>query len=170
MRLKDILVEKRSEILNAWSDMIMDTYPPDAAVFYKTEKDRFLNPVGYIVNEGIGHIYDRFLNGGSAETLAYAIDRIIRVMAVQDIPPSKAVSFVFMLKKVLKDLIGIDTTNNVIIQELNDLYDRIEETALVAFDVYMGCREDISRIRMDEIRQQGYGATMNPHILKRRRG
>lgn len=170
MGLKDILMKKRSDILGAWFNMVMDTYPPDAAAFYKTERDRFLNPIGYIVNEGLSLIYDGLIGGSETEDFTYNLERIIRVMAVQDCPPSRAISFVFLLKKILKEVIRGDNAKAISIEELDGLYDRIDGIALFSFDLYMGCREDINRIRMDEIRQQKEWAIKNLDILERRKG
>ncbi|MCX8110993.1 MAG: RsbRD N-terminal domain-containing protein [Syntrophorhabdaceae bacterium] len=170
MDLREVLLEKRSDILSMWSNMIMDQYPPDAAVFYKTEKDRFLNPLGYIVNEGLESIYDWLLGEGKNEDFRYATDRIMRVMAVQDISPSKAISLVFMLKKILKEAVKGDSTKGILDEELNGLYEKIDEIALVLFDMYMGCREDIHRIRMGEMRKQNHRMMKNIDVLNKRKG
>lgn len=170
MGLKDILMKKRSDILNTWFNMVMDTYPQDAAAFYKTERDKFLNPIGYIVNEGLGLIYDGLIGGSGTEDFTYNLERIIRVMAVQDLPPSQAISFVFMLKRILKEVIRKDNAKAISIEELDDLYDRIDRVALFSFDLYMGCREDINRIRIGEIRQQKEWAIKNLDTLERRKG
>jgi len=46
MHLTDLIKAKRLDILNAWLNLIVSTYPEDARGFLKNQKNRFANPVG----------------------------------------------------------------------------------------------------------------------------
>lgn len=46
MNLQNLLIEKRSVILDKWLDLILEGYQKRGQIFFKKEKDRFLNPVG----------------------------------------------------------------------------------------------------------------------------
>ena len=120
---------------------IIEGYPEETGKFLRSKKDRFANPVGAGLREGLAELLDGIFNGVEPDELTSALDRVIRVRAVQDFEPSAAVSFVFDLKRLLVD--GIR-------QEMG-------HRGLCAFDVYMRCREDMWRIRAREIRNQSVG-------------
>src|SRR4030042_2596299 len=98
MKLKELLHKKRSAILKKWFDIIVETYPAETALFLKNKKNRFANPVGSIIFEGIENIFDEILQGINSERVYPFLDNIIRVRAVQDFLPSQATSFIFLLK------------------------------------------------------------------------
>lgn len=64
--------------------------------------------------------------------IALALDAIIRIRAVQDLTPSQAVEFLFLLKPIMRELAPE--------QDQVRLADRIDRLALMAFDKYMQCR------------------------------
>jgi hypothetical protein len=74
------------------------------------------------------------------ERIAPALDALIRIRAVQDLTASQAVGFVFLLKPILRELAPVDDSLN----------DRIDRLALMAFDKYMQCREQLADIRVNE--------------------
>jgi hypothetical protein len=144
--------ERRDEILERWIDDIIEGYPEETAKFLRSKKDRFANPVGAGLREGFAELLDGVFNGVEPGELTSALDRVIRVRAVQEFSPSAAVGFVFNLRDLLRALAaeGVDSS-------LDALDHRIERLALCAFDVYMRCREDMWRIRAQEIRNQSVG-------------
>ena len=79
-----------------------------------------------------------------------ALDSIIRIRAVQNFTPSQATAFVFLLKQVIRDELQPDIQRERLSNEFLAFEARIDAMALSAFDVYMKCREEIHRIRMNE--------------------
>ncbi len=115
--------------------------------FITSEKDRFLNPIGNVISEGIDVIFDFLVDEKDKDIAINALEGIIRIMALQDIMPSKAVSWVFDLKEILKKKLEKD---DVYSQELYAIFYKIDTLMLMAFDIYMQCKEDINRIRIKE--------------------
>lgn len=152
--LEETLKDKRSEIIERWFELITDNYHEDTAQFLKNEKDRFLNPVGYITFEGISEIFDGLSESIVCESTVKAIDDIIRVRAVQGFRPSQAIEFIFLLKRVLKEVLDRQIPLDDDRDELQGLEARIDRMALIAFDIYMGCREQINNIRKNELRAE----------------
>jgi hypothetical protein len=144
--------EHRKEILKRWTDRVFDGYPEETAKFLRSNSDPFANPVAAGLREGLGEILDGVLRGVEPHELASALDRVIRVRAVQEFEPSVAVSFVFDLKNLLRKT-GLESADG----SMDELDRRIERLGLYAFDVYMRCREDMWRIRAQEIRNQSVG-------------
>ena len=82
------------------------TYPIDTSGFLKTTKDRFANPVGGAVSDGLGSMFDELLNDMDRETLIPNIEPMIKIRAVQNFSPSQAVSFIFSLKKIVRETLS----------------------------------------------------------------
>src|SRR3989304_9955936 len=149
-----ILVQHKDAILKRWSDLVMDTYPADTAQFFKREKDRFANPVGAAIAEEIGGIYEEILAGPDCQKLSAPLDRIIRIRAVQEFSPSDALSFIFLLKKAVRaETTGL-TLDLAAMRQLMEFETKVDRAALLGFEIYMGCREQISRIKANEIRNR----------------
>jgi len=149
------IAEHQDEILKRWVEHTIEDYPEETAKFLRSKTDRFANPVGAGLREGLAELLDGIIRGVEPEELSSALDRVIRVRAVQEFAPSAAVSFVFDLKGILREVVG-DT--NVEANGSLDLIDqRIELLGMCAFDVYMRCREQMWSIRAQEIRNQSVG-------------
>ncbi len=149
------IAEHRDEILGRWIEGVIKGYPEETAKFLRSKKDRFANPVGASLREGLAELLDGIIRGVEPEDLSTALDRVIRVRAVQEFAPSAAVSFVFDLKGLLREVVGdTEAEANGSLERMNQ---RIELLGMCAFDVYMRCREQMWSIRAQEIRNQSVG-------------
>ena len=153
MKLKDLLSERKTAIVKKWFDLILQDYPADATHFFKGQKNRFANPVGHTISQGIGELFDELVNGPDSDKLYSSLDDIIRIKAVQDFSPSQALSFIFLLKKVIREEMEKEIRENQLSDELRSLESGIDKMALLAFDIYMKCRERIYEIKADEVRR-----------------
>ncbi len=153
MDLLTLLEQKREAILDKWFDLIISTYPSDAKEFLANQKDRFQNPLGYAISTGIKSIYDQVLSGFDAGKLTEALDGIVRIRSVQEFKPSEAIFFVFQLKTAIRETLSGhgDGANDV---QLADIDAKIDEIALVAFDNYTQCREQLHDIKTNEIKKR----------------
>jgi hypothetical protein len=145
---------KSASILGKWSQLILDTYPPDTAKFLQQEKDRFINPVGCIISQEIKTIYDELLHGMNPEKLTASLDEIIRIRTVQDFSPSRAIGFIFLLKQAVRETLGSEVAGNRFCTELLNFESRVDRLALLSFDIYMKCREKVCEIRVNEVAAQ----------------
>ncbi len=148
--LVELLSRKKKAILKRWSDLILDTYPPDTSRFLKAEKDRFHNPVGHSVIGETEALYDELLGEMNPDRIRISLDKIIRIRAVQDFSPSKAVAFVLLLKEALREELKSEITGGRVPEDLLELESRIDRVVLSAFDLYMECREKIFEIKTRE--------------------
>jgi hypothetical protein len=156
MKLADLLTQKRSPIVKKWSDVILRTYPEQSQSFLRKQKDRFANPLGRSILEGIESIYDELLGEADSDKLSLFLDNIIRVRAVQDFTPSKAVGFIFGLKKIIKEELEGEILQHGMSDEWAAFESRLDGLALLCFDVYSECRQKISDIRVNEVRNQSH--------------
>ena len=89
------------------------------------------------------------------ERLCSHLEEIIKIRAVQEFTPAKAVSFVFLLKDAIRAQLGDDAKDPRAREELRAIDTRVDQLALFAFDVYVMCREKVFSLRLNEIRK-GY--------------
>ena len=154
--LENLLRQKMATILKKWFDMILGTYSPDTSRFLKQEKNQFANPVGNTILLEIENIYEELLHGTDSEKLSCFLGRIIKIRAIQDFYPSQAVAFIFLLKKVIRNELEDEIRENRLFEDLLKFEDRIDRLAMLAFDAYMQCRENIYQIRVNEIKNRTF--------------
>ncbi len=152
--LKEFLTKKRDSILGKWFDLILKSYHPDVSKFLKKERDRFNNPVGHNIFQNINRIYDDLLNDTDGERIAVCLDNIIRIRSVQDFSAREAVAFIFQLKKIIREELGSENRGDKILKEILEFEREIDELALLAFQIYMRCREELFEIRAKELRNR----------------
>ena len=142
--------EKQVAILDRWRELILSSYPADAAGFFRREKDRFANPVGEAVRRHSAVLLDGILADTPPHdpAIAEALDGLVRIRAVQDFTPAQAVAFVFQLKQALREALPEGGGAPV------ELELRVDRLALAAFDHYARCREQIYDIKVREIRNR----------------
>jgi hypothetical protein len=149
MNLKALFAPKKKAIIQKWTDGVLDVY--GAPEFFKTQKDRFANPVGVTVSEGIQDLYRILFEGGELGEAAKPLENIIKIRAVQDLTPSQAVSFIYLLKNIAREELGGEKEKVEFLESLAALDVRIDQLALMAFDFYMECRERLHQIRVKEV-------------------
>jgi hypothetical protein len=157
INLKKKLVEQKSAILKKWFNAVADTYPDSTAGFLKKQKAQFTNPVGYTLAEGLDGLYESLLQGMIPDTVSTFLDGIVRIRAVQEFTPSEAVAFIFHLKKIVRQELGSEFTQQQrIIEELAAFDSAIDDLALFSFDIYMKCREKIYELKANEARNMTF--------------
>lgn len=161
MNLKDLLLEKKSNILRKWFDVITECYPADTSNFLKKQKNQFANPVGYTISQSIDSLFNEILSGVDSEKVYPYLNDIIKIKAVQDSSPSQAISFIFLFKKVIREVLESDIRKNMLLEELMSFETQIDKLALLSFEIYMQCRERIFELRVNEIKN------MTSRLLKR---
>lgn len=153
MSLEKRLAERRDDLVEKWITRIYGTYPPETQKVWRANKDRFGNPVGCAITETAGALYDHLLAWDDAEAIKASMERLVRVRAVQDFSPSQAVGFVFVFKKLLREefLETLDAEGRL--PELLAMEARVDNLALMAFDLYNSAREQVFRMRVDEVKR-----------------
>ena len=153
--LSDELAKHRDAILDRWFEDVINGYPDETGKFLKEQSDPFANPVGAGLHQGLSGILDGLVGPVDPEQLEAALDLVIRVRAVQEFSPGDAVGFVSGLKKIVRETLR--DGRNVDHEEWADFDHSIDDLGLLAFDVYMKCREQMWAIRAKEIRTQSLG-------------
>jgi hypothetical protein len=154
MKLETLLSENRAAIQKHWLRSILETYPADSQRFLKEQKDQFLNPVRHAFSQEIEHLFEAILEDWDSERVSPILDGIIRVRAVQDFTPSEAVSFIFLLKGIIREELEEEIRKGDLFDNLSALESKIDRLALLAFDIFVKRREKIYQIRAKEAKNQ----------------
>jgi len=157
MKLEQLLSQKRPGILSKWVNLALETYPVDAHRFLKKQKDRFANPVGTTIEREIKSLYEELLQDIDPERVSPILDRIVRIRAVQEFSPSQAVAFIFSLKYIVRRELERELRENQLLGDLPGFEARVDEVGLLAFDIYMKCREKLYEIRANEAKKEVSG-------------
>ncbi len=151
MELREFLSERKSRILERWFEEIILSYPLESRQYLRSHRDRFENPLGHTILEGIKGVLNYLLGEKGYEEILPSLENLVKIRAVQDISPSKAVDFVFLLKKILREECG-----DKMMEEFLSLSFHIDNLVLRVFDIYAQCRERLYDTKFKELRNMTY--------------
>ena len=141
-------MQSKEAIAEQWLGRILRTYACRTARFLAEEQDEFRNPIGHTFREALAILLDELFLGMDAGRITAALDAIMQIRAVQDVPPSRALEFLPQLKGILRLELPAP--------EMELLDSRIDEMALRGFDLYMKYREKTYEVRAGEARRRVY--------------
>jgi hypothetical protein len=156
--LVKIIEQKKTAILKKWFDLTAQTYAPDTAKFLKSKTDPFANPVGGSMHSSLNGLLDQLIHDMDPQIINSFLDPIIRIRAVQSFTPSQATGFILYLKKVLRAGLAKELRDIRKTEELFEFESKIDQLSLMAFDIYMQCREKIYQISANETRNRTFRA------------
>jgi hypothetical protein len=164
--LEKVFTQKKSEILTQWFDLTAKTYAPDTAQFLKNNKDQFTNPVGGTMLSSLKGLLDQIINGMDSATISAYLDPVIRIRAAQNFTASQATAFILSLKKILREILSKDLRDSSLAAEFVAIESNIDQLCLMAFDIYMQCREKIFQISANETRNRTFRAFERAGLIK----
>jgi hypothetical protein len=103
---------------------------------------------------GTRGIFEALLDGADAEKIRQHLHEIVRIRAVQEFSASEAVRFVFHLKAAVRAELTKASRDRRFSSELAEFEDQIDRIALVAFDVFVECREQVCELRVNEVKRR----------------
>lgn len=130
-------------VAERWIERTLESYPAATLPFASGEQDPFRNPGGHAVKTSLTTLARELLGEMNGKAIAPALDGMVRLRAVQDFRPSEALRFIFDLRDVVAEVTG---------EVPRALENRIDELALMAFDQYMACRDQVAGLREKELR------------------
>jgi hypothetical protein len=154
MTLQALLVERRDALCRRWLGAVLAEYGELTAARWARERDQFANPVGHTLVTGLPQLLESVAAGGETPAgAAAALEAILRIRSVQDLAPSRAVGFVYRLRDAIRDELAAELAGGALSAELAAIDARIERLAWLAFDVYVRLREQVFRLRQEELRR-----------------
>jgi hypothetical protein len=151
--LRERLEEHRDAIVERWCDDALAAYADTAATAFARERDRFANPVGHSIRVGTRAIFDALLTGADDAAIRGALDGILSIRAVQQLPVDLAVGFLFHLKDLIRaELNGMGDERRMG-PAVVELERRIDRAVLAAFETYVAYRELVCELRINEMKR-----------------
>jgi hypothetical protein len=145
-----LLASRARSIVDAWLAIAFDSYAASTARVLRDVKDAFRNPVGHTFMETFPVLVDQLLGPMDRTVVTPALDRIVRIRAVQGFTPREALAIFAALRGIIADerRRGPDTATLAIAEA------RLDDLLLEAFDLYCRCREALWENRAKESRRR----------------
>ncbi len=154
MTFGELLLKNEDAIAGRWLDDVLATYSDNASVTFKQQKDPFANPVGNSLRLGTRGIVETLLREVDSEKIHGHLCEMVKIRAVQQFSPSEAVGFVFRLKEAVRAGLGKAAAEPRFSADLTKLDGQIDQIALAAFDIFTQCREQVSELRLNEVKRR----------------
>lgn len=151
---EQLMRSQQADLIRAWFQSALNTYPSDTAQFLKKQKDPFANPVGATLSRELEKIFEELLAEQSSDQLVESVEAIVRIRAVQDFSPSQAISLFLSFKQVLQSRLEPTVSQRGWHRELREMENKVDQLCLLAFDVYVKCREKIWELKANEAQQR----------------
>jgi hypothetical protein len=154
MTFGELLVERQVPLVGRWLDAVLGEYGEETAARWRRNRDPLTNPTGHALTSGLPRLFASVAGDGepAADALA-ALEAIVRIRSVQEFTPSRAVGFVYHLRDAVRAELAGELAGGAYAAGLAELDGRIERLALLAFDAYVRCRDQLFRLRQDELKR-----------------
>ena len=157
MKIEELLHSEKKAIVADWFERTVQTYPKDAARFFRANPNRFANPVGQTLRRELQAIFDGLLADANPEEICRHLDEVIKIRAVQEFTPSRAMSFVYCLKQAVVGALGSKLKKPEVLQQWLQFESKVDQLALFGFDIYTKNKQRTYEIRVEEIKRQVAG-------------
>jgi hypothetical protein len=131
----------------------------------REKEGRFANPVGHSVAAGVEGIFEDLLQGIDKDKVSVFLDNIIRIRAIQEFTPSQAISFVFFLKRIIREELAGEVREKSLSDELTLFENDIDSMGLLAFDIFMSCREKLYDIKANEMKNMTFRLLQKANLI-----
>jgi len=153
MTLLKTLQNNKKDLLDKWLAAVFQTYPLETVGFMRRNTDQFENPVRHKTTEAASHIVDALLQDKlDTEEVEPWLDEMVRLRAVQEFTPARAVGIVFLLKGIIRKMVAHELKNMEQARELLQFESKIDSLALISFDIYSKCRQQLFELRVKEVK------------------
>ena len=153
-RLNQFMQKTDEELQMQWFEQAIAAYPAEAHKYFVKVKNEFTNPVGSNIYRSLGHLLEELSGERDADQLYQHLEMILKIRAVQDLKPSKALAFLPSLKNLIQTVFQDEIKSGEISQkELADLFTDIDTLMLIAFDLYSESKEMLYNLRIAQIKE-----------------
>lgn len=145
----------KKEVADRWVEAVFATYPLETTGFLRTRNDPFTNPVAHMTRQAAGALYDAITGEEiDQQEVKNAIERFIRLRAVQKFSPGQSMAVFGAIKPILREILLPPMRQGDQLEQYLEIESRLDTVILLAFDMYMQARETLAETRIREIRNQ----------------
>ena len=134
----------------------MESFPKQSRYLIANDADRFANPMGFTLNDGIKEILSALVGEKTLDEIEPALGQLIKLRAIQDNREGNQLSFLYALKKIVRTQCKAYSKGFTAVRELLELEDRIDLIILRAQEIYVLSREKILELQVNEIKNKTY--------------
>ncbi len=147
---------ERKKIQRLWFQEVLEIYPKQSRSLIGGVADRFSNPIGFTLSEGIEEIFSVLVGEKSLAEIDPALERLIKLRALQEADQAGPLGFLFSLKKIVRKSCGAYSSQFTEFGELLELEDRIDGIIRKAHGIYVQAREKILQLQVNEMKNKTY--------------
>ncbi len=166
MGLIEAMAVRSEELAQKWADLVLGTYPAETQAVWRKNRDQFTNPVGHSILRSTSELIPLLLAWNDAEAVARSLETLVKIRAVQDLSPGQALSFVFLLKKLLRQEFTAELSAKGELEELLRFETRVDNLAIIAFDLYVAARDQVARMRVEEVKRAHTNIVRRANLMK----
>lgn len=153
-QLKIRMQQQHDLLQKEWFEQVIGAYPSESHKYFAKVENEFTNPVGSNIYRNLGLLLDELSGAADGDALYEHLEMIMRIRAVQDMKPSKAVAFLSAFKSILQKQFQQEIASGEISQqELDDMYSDLDTLSLIAFDLYMESKVLVYELRIAQIKE-----------------
>ncbi|WP_294348261.1 RsbRD N-terminal domain-containing protein [Prosthecochloris sp.] len=136
-----LIHKNRPLVLERWRQSVLAFFP---------QRMHSGTPLAEALSDVLAEILDAL--DESSERVGETVNRVSRILAVQNFPPSKAMSLFFELQAILREI----APGKVKQIHWDEFRTDMEQLTLQAFDSYMVHREKIYQLKVEESKRQTF--------------
>lgn len=140
----------REKIVNKWVEYTLSSYP--SSDFFMRENDQFANPVGGNVRLALDKLFTLLAKNADVNDCQAPLEQLLSIRSVQEFTPSQAVAPLNAVKHIVREILEKDKERMHLVADLYDFEFAVDLVMLAAFDIYVGYRERIYKVRLQEIK------------------
>ena len=157
MTLGEQLIRDRKKIQRQWFQDVLEGFPKQSRYLIAGDEDRFTNPIGFTLNEGIEEVYAAVSGEKTVEEIDEGLSRLIKFKAVQKKDEQTGdLDFLVSLKRIIRKACGVEKAGFNDYQALMDIEDRIDRIILKAHNIFVASREKILELQVNEMKNKTY--------------
>lgn len=157
MNITELCNNRRESLLPHWAECFFSGYPLESTGFLRSRQDPFANPVGQTTRDSLAVLYDAVAGADMDSAMVKdALDKLMRLRAVQDMSPSRAVGPLYLIKNILREHVlpaCLASKDKDGLAEYLALESRVDSLVLMALDMFTGAREKVFNLRVEEIKR-----------------
>lgn len=155
MTTLELFRAQRAAVTEKWVNQVFGSYPLDTHGFLRTKQDPFCNPVGEITTTVANYLYDAIAGENILQDRLHdALERFVRLRAVQDFAPSVGLGVLYVFKSLIREAVLPQCTTKEMLADYLEAESRLDTLGLIAFDMYISAHKAIAEQRITEIRNQ----------------